>query len=115
MFYRIQKLHANEFGIYEENKLCARSYFIPYGTRAALEPQTALTERANSDKVTLLSGEWQFKYYERVSRLPNYLDTEKLSFDTITVPSTWQRTGYENPVYLNCPYPFDDAPPTLPL
>ena len=56
MIYRIQKLHANELGVYEENKCAPRSYFIPYGDRAKLEQQSVLTERANSDKVTLLSG-----------------------------------------------------------
>ena len=114
MFYRIQKLHANDFGVYEEHKCAARSYFIPYGDRALLAQQSVLTERANSDKVTLLSGEWQFKYYEKISRMPTHIDTEKLSFDTVQVPSTWQRTGYENPVYLNTRYEFDPHAPQVP-
>ena len=114
MLYRIEKLHANDFDIFEENKLSARSYFIPYGDRNLLEQQTVLTERANSDKVTLLSGTWQFKYYERVSRLPTHIDTEKLSFDTIAVPSTWQRTGYEPPVYINACYEFEPHAPQIP-
>ena len=114
MKYRIQKLHANEFGIFEENKLPARSYFIPYGDRAALAAQNAVTERANSDKVTLLSGDWQFAYFDHVSRLPAYFDTDKRSFDTVPVPSTWQRTGYEPPVYLNAIYEFPPTPPEVP-
>ena len=64
MLYRIQKLHANEFSVYEEHKCDPRSYFIPYGDRAKLEQQSVLTERENSDRVTLLSGAWKFKYYE---------------------------------------------------
>ena len=30
------------------------------------------------------------------------------------MPSTWQRIGYDSPAYINCPYPFDDAPPYVP-
>ena len=98
MQYRIQKLHANDFAVLEENKLPPRSYFIPYSDREILSLQSPLTERANSDRVTLLSGDWQFAYFPHVSRLPANLDTERCSFDTVHVPSTWQRTGYEPPV-----------------
>ena len=114
MIYRIQKLHANELGVYEENKCAPRSYFISYGDRATLERQSVLTERANSDKVTLLSGAWRFKYYEKISRMPTHIDTDKMTFDTVQVPATWQRTGYEPPVYLNTRYEFDPDPPKIP-
>ena len=112
MKYQIKKLHINNFDIYEENKLSARSYFIPYGKKSTLLEQSAATERYNSDLVTVLSGEWKFKYFERISRLPANIDTDKMSFDTIYVPSTWQRTGYQNPCYLNTRYEF---PMTLPV
>ena len=114
MLYRIQKLQANNFDIIEENKLPPRSYFIPYSDRETLAAQSPLTERKNSDRVTLLSGDWQFAYFERVSRLPTNLDTESRTFDTVQVPSTWQRTGYEPPVYLNARYEFDPEPPSVP-
>ena len=112
MKYQIKKLHINNFDVYEENKLTARSYFIPYSKKNKLLEQSALTERYNSDIVTVLSGEWKFKYYERISRLPGNIDTDKMNFDTIQVPSTWQRTGYQNPCYLNTRYEF---PMTLPV
>ncbi|MCM1365071.1 MAG: hypothetical protein NC122_08330 [Faecalibacterium sp.] len=115
MKYQIKKLDVNNFSVFEQGKLAARSYFIPYENRAVLEQQSALTERFNSDMVTVLSGDdWKFKYYEKLSRLPSNLDTDKLSFDTITVPSTWQRTGYEKPVYLNIRYPFPATYPNVP-
>ena len=114
MLYRIQKLHANEFSVYEEHKCDPRSYFIPYGDRAKLEQQSVLTERENSDRVTLLSGAWKFKYYEKISRMPTHIDTDKMTFDTVQVPSTWQRTGYENPVYINARYEFDPHAPQIP-
>ena len=37
-----------------------------------------------------------------------------MAFDKVKVPSTWQRTGYDAPAYINCPYPFDNVPPELP-
>ncbi len=112
MKYQIKRLHINNFDIYEENKLAPRSYFIPYGKKSKLLQQSVSTERYNSDIVTVLSGEWKFKYFERISRLPGNIDTEKMNFDTVQVPSTWQRTGYQNPCYLNTRYEF---PMTLPV
>ena len=112
MKYQIKKLHINNFDVYEENKLTARSYFIPYSKKSNLLAQNVCTERYNSELVTVLSGEWKFKYFERISRLPGNIDTDKMNFDTIKVPSTWQRTGYQNPCYLNTRYEF---PMTLPV
>ncbi len=114
MKYQIKKLEANNFDLFEQNKLPGRVYAIPYRDREALLRQSALTERYESDLVTVLSGEWQFRYYEKISRLPTHIDTEKVSFDTIVVPSTWQRTGYEKPVYLNTRYEFPVTPPHVP-
>lgn len=114
MLYRIQKLYANDFAVTEEHKLPPRSYFIPYGDRERLAMQSPVTERENSDRVTLLSGDWQFAYFDRVSRLPTNFNTESRTFDTVQVPSTWQRTGYEPPVYINCSYEFDPQPPRVP-
>ena len=61
-----------------------------------------------------LNGEWDFKYYKKKSRLPATIDTNKVKFDKINVPCTWQRTGYEEPAYINCPYSFDPRALGLP-
>ena len=115
MKYQIKMLEANNFDVYEVGKLRPRSYFIPYSDKNLLEKQNVLTERYSSDIVTVLSGEdWGFKYYEKLSRLPARIDTETISFDTVKVPSTWQRTGYESPVYLNTRYPFPMTLPSVP-
>ena len=34
--------------------------------------------------------------------------------DTVSVPSTWQHTGYEEPYYVNVRYPFAPKPPQIP-
>ncbi|MBQ9880158.1 MAG: hypothetical protein IJM45_06980, partial [Clostridia bacterium] len=61
-----------------------------------------------------LSGEWDLRFYKSLSKLPERIDTDRLRFDKVSVPSTWQRTGYSSPVYLNCDYEFRTAPPELP-
>ncbi len=114
MKYQIKKLLINNFDVYEENKLPGRSYFIPYGDKDVLKGKTATDERFGSDMVTVLSGEWEFKYYKQISRLPNIIDTENIVFDKITVPSVWQRTGYEQPCYLNTRYEFPMTLPSVP-
>ena len=64
--------------------------------------------------VSVLSGEWSFKYYKQISRLPNIIDTDSVAFDTVKVPSVWQRTGYESPYYLNTRYEFPMTLPNVP-
>lgn len=114
MKYTINRTNYGDFDVYELNKKAARAYFIPYGSSKELEQTPLSAERYSSDMVDVLSGQWDFKYYEKKSSLPDVLDTSIESFDKITVPSTWQRTGYEPPVYLNCPYEFETKPPKLP-
>ena len=115
MKYQIKKLEINNFDVIEQGKLPGRSYFIPYTSKEALASKDALNQRYGSDIVTVLSGDdWKFKYYEKLSRLPANLDTDSVNFDVVTVPSTWQRTGYEPPVYLNTRYPFERTYPVVP-
>lgn len=114
MNYKIQKKQHKDFNIYEENKLEERSYFIPFSTVEKLEKTDCKNERYNSDRVTMLSGEWDFAYYEKLSLVPDSLDTDKVRFDKITVPCTWQRTGYDQIAYINTRYPFPKKPPHIP-
>ena len=114
MKYQIKKMLVNNFDVYEDNKLPARSYFIPFSTFEKASQADVLTKRYISDQVSVISGQWKFKYYEKTSRLPGNIDTDKMSFDTVNVPSTWQRTGYESPVYLNTRYEFPMTLPKVP-
>ncbi len=114
MKYQIKKLNINNHSIFEENKIKGRSYFIPYTKKEELLEQNALSERFNSDLVNVLSGEWDFKYYEKISRLPSNFDTQTVNFDKIKVPSTWQRTGYQSPCYINTRYEFPMTLPNVP-
>lgn len=110
MNYLINRENFRKFEISEIGKLPPRAYFIPYSSKESLDAQSVLTERYNSDKVRILSGEWDFKYYEKDMLIPNSFYTDRVQFDKVTVPSTWQRTGYREPCYLNTRYEFD---PTL--
>lgn len=114
MKYELRNQNYRDFDVFELNREPGRAYAIPYSDAKTLAETPFTKERTNSDLVRVLSGEWDFKYYEDERLLPDAFDTEKESFDKIKVPSTWQRTGYEPPVYINCPYPFDDVPPELP-
>lgn len=114
MQYILNRDNYRNFDILQAGKLDGRAYFIPYGEEAALRKTDACTERYESDKVQVLSGEWQFKYYDKLGLLPTDFDTEKVQFDKIQVPSTWQRTGYRPPIYLNSRYEFHLMPPQLP-
>ncbi len=114
MKYTINRTNHKDFDFYEINKRTGRAYFIPYSSKLELTKTPISSERFSSDIVKVLSGEWDFKYYAKKSTLPELFDTEAENFDKIIVPSTWQRTGYEPPVYLNCPYEFETRPPKLP-
>ena len=114
MNYSLNRKNYREFKTIELNKKAPRAYFIPYTSKNKLKKTSLKDERFSSDLVKVLSGEWEFKYYSDISLLPSEINTSDIDFDKITVPSTWQRTGYDTPAYINCPYPFDNTPPELP-
>lgn len=114
MNYKIHRSLHTDFGIFEENKLEARSYFIPFSSVKELAKTDYKNERYHSDRVTMLSGEWDFAYYEKLSYVPETLDTDAVAFDKVTVPCTWQRTGYDQIAYINTRYPFPKKPPYIP-
>lgn len=114
MIYNILTDNYKTFKTYKVNVLKPRSYFIPFKSCEALFKTDIRTERYNSDMVSVLSGEWDFKYYPAVSAVPSKFDTESVEFDKITVPSCWQFTGYEPPYYVNTRYQFKPNPPEFP-
>ena len=114
MRYRINKINYHTFDIYEDNKLPARSYFIPYPDRESADSVSLKEKRYRSPKVQCLNGDWDFKFYPRPSELPDVLDTAHVAFDTIDVPSCWQFRGYDRPFYVNIRYQFPYKPPVIP-
>ncbi len=108
MKYILDKNNHCDFKVYECGRLSGRAYSIPHKNLEDAKKADYKTERYNSDVVKVLSGEWEFKYYKKKSKLPATLDTSRVKFDKVNVPSTWQRTGYESPEYINTPYGFDN-------
>lgn len=108
-----RKLHT-DFSVFEENKLPARSYFIPFSTSENVHASDYKNERYTSDRVLMLSGEWDFAYFDRLSKISEPFDTASAQFDKVNVPSTWQRTGYDQIAYINTRYPFPKKPPHIP-
>ena len=109
MIYSMNKKNYKDFSVVEIGKLPARAYFIPFKTKEKLLSTDFMTERYSSDAVTVLNGEWDFRYYADCTTLEESFDTDALAFDKITVPSTWQRIGYEPPCYLNTRFPFNNV------
>lgn len=67
-------------------------------------------------KVSVLSGEWKFKWFRTVTEVPTdigdkYFDVSE--FDNIEVPSNWQIKGYDKPIYTNIVYPYAIASKNL--
>lgn len=114
MRYRINKTNYHTFDIFGDNKLPARSYFIPYPDRESADKVSLKEKRYRSPKVRCLNGDWDFKFYPRPAELPNVLDTAHVAFDTIDVPSCWQFRGYDRPFYVNIRYQFPYKPPVIP-
>ena len=115
MNYTIKKNIHNDFKIFEINKLPPRAYAIPYDSAATLKKTELKEERYSSDMTLCLSGDWDFKFYKSISKLPDTLCSVRTKFDSVHVPSVWQREGrYEEPVYLNCPYQFKTFEPDIP-
>ena len=114
MIYAIHKnLHKN-FYVYEKNKLAPRAYAVPYGSAEVLKKTPYAAERYSSDIVTVLNGEWDFRFYPSVSLLPTRFNSGTVRFGKIKVPADWQREGFLPPVYLNCPYEFNTMEPNIP-
>lgn len=114
MKYNIHRHLHDDFSVYEQNKMPERSYYIPFSSVEKLNETDYKNERYNSDRVQMLSGEWDFAYYDKLSKIPESFDTNNVTFDKITVPCTWQRTGYDQIAYINTRYPFPKKPPYIP-
>ncbi len=114
MIYKLKKDNYKNFNVFAENLLTPRAYFIPFSDSEELDKTDIRTERYNSSRVAVLSGEWNFKYYSKVSEMPDEFDTDNEDMDTVQVPSMWQYTGYERPYYVNQRYQFNVDPPNFP-
>lgn len=115
MLYDIRKRNNyKNFKVFKDNRLDHRAYFIPFGSRDGAEVDP-VKKRYCSDRVRVLNGEWDFKYYPRIKDIPDPFDTDAVEFGTIPVPGVWSRYGYEPPFYTNIKYPYLCTPPKPPV
>lgn len=114
MKFSLKNDNYKNFDVYKDNILKPRSYFIPFSSLDEAGKNDIRTARYNSSMVNVLSGQWDFKYYEKLSDMPDEIDVDAFAFDTVEVPSVWQHTGYEKPYYLNTRYQFKPNPPEIP-
>lgn len=91
-----------------ENRLPARSLQVPAQKRGVTHAN--FTE---SDRVQLLSGEWEFKYLEEDTGEEFWLPESGGFRDTLPVPSMWQFHGCGTCYYPNLRYCFPYDPPHI--
>ena len=113
MKYTLANDNFNDFYCFEDNALKPRAYFVPFKDMEECKKTTYLEERYNSSLVDILNGEWDFKFFGKISDMPLDIDTEEMVFDKVKVPGCWQYQGYEKPFYINTRYMFDIR--TIPL
>ena len=87
MKYSLKTDNYKTPSVFKDNILPSRAYFIPFSDEKEYLASEAETERYSSSRVRVLNGEWDFKYYGAVSQMPDEFDTDKISFDKISVPS----------------------------
>ena len=114
MLVNYKKDNFKNFSVFKDNVLKPRAYFIPFNSVEDLSKTTIIDERYSSSMVKVLSGDWDFKYYSSIDKMPNEIDVQNFDFDTVVVPSVWQHTGYERPYYVNQRYQFKPNPPSIP-
>ncbi|MBO5726944.1 MAG: glycoside hydrolase family 2, partial [Clostridia bacterium] len=97
------ELAANNVGCEKQ-----RAYFVPFENK-----ENSRNLREDSAYFSLLSCEWNFKYYKSISDVEDIL----LSDETVVVPHCWQMEldkGRDVPQYTNIKYPFPCEPPKIP-
>ena len=105
--------HYENLRVLHENTMPLRSYYIPASRRM----DGLVHDRALSDRIRFLNGDWKFRYFDSIYDLQECFfapDHDCSGFDTLPVPSVWQMHGYDNNQYTNIKYPFPFDPPYVP-
>ncbi len=96
----------NDFSVVSENREPQRAYYVPFSDKT-----DAMTKHwEESDRCTLLNGEWNFKYLESPLDIPDNI-SDIVYENTLPVPSCWECFGYGQIWYTNINYPFQYDPP----
>lgn len=105
--------YYEDLQVLHENTMPSRSYYIPASKRM----DDLVDHREASDRFQLLSGEWQFKFFDSIYDFNEEfykLDFDAGKYSKVTVPAVWQSYGYDFHQYTNYRYPFPVDPPYVP-
>ncbi|MEM7431241.1 MAG: glycoside hydrolase family 2 TIM barrel-domain containing protein [Pseudomonadota bacterium] len=98
-----ERPHWNNIDVIRENVEAPRAHFIP--------------QRGGGSFYRQLNGHWYFNYSDSPADRPADFFEETFdvdSWETIPVPSNWERHGHGYPIYVNVPYPFEIDEPNVP-
>ena len=93
--------HWNNIEVIRENTEPPRAHFVPVAGGEFLS----------------LNGDWKFRYSDSPGQRPvefHQPGYDTGAWDTIPVPSNWERHGHGYPIYINVPYPFEIDEPNVP-
>ncbi len=105
--------HYENLKVLHENTLPSRAYYVP----ASENMGNLVTNREDSDRLQMLCGTWNFRYYKSIYDVQERfyeLGYACQGFDRIGVPGTWQMAGYDSHQYTNVRYPIPIDPPYVP-
>ncbi|WP_329485922.1 beta-galactosidase subunit alpha [Citrobacter freundii] len=94
-----------------ENRLAPRAYFFSYDSVA----QARSFARETSSLFQLLSGQWNFQFFEHPLQVPEAFTSQFMSdWGNITVPGMWQMEGHGKLQYTDEGFPFPIDVPYVP-
>ena len=94
-----------------ENRLAPRAYFFSYDSVA----QARSFARETSSLFQLLSGQWNFQFFEHPLQVPEAFTSQFMSdWGSITVPGMWQMEGHGKLQYTDEGFPFPIDVPYVP-
>ena len=94
-----------------ENRLAPRAYFFSYDSVA----QARSFARETSSLFQLLSGQWNFQFFEHPLQVPEAFTSQFMNdWDSITVPGMWQMEGHGKLQYTDEGFPFPIDVPYVP-
>jgi len=113
-----KKVSSSEQNNWENPEIVGINKELPHCTLMPYENLTKAIEgnRFASKYFKSLNGNWKFHWVSKPDDRPkNFykLDYNVSQWKEIPVPSNWQMTGYDKPIYLNIPYPFENNPPYI--
>ncbi len=105
--------YYEDLHILHENTMPDRCYYIPASSRM----DGLIESREKSDRLQMLNGSWQFRYYSSIYDLEDpfyHVGYDTRDFKEVAVPGVWQNYGYDIHPYTNIRYPFPVDPPYVP-